>query len=113
MRILAADDDYALQRLLHYFLKEHETTIVSSAEEVLAKMQEDTFDILFLDVNFGNNMSGTEALPLIRFNAPDVPIYALTGEVFPEEQAKLIAAGFTAVITKPFTATDLIDVLNP
>lgn len=112
MRILAADDDYALQRLLHYFLKNHDATIVSSAEEALEKVQNETFDALFLDVNFGEGMSGEEAVPLIRFLYPDLPIFALTGAVFPEEQARLLQSGYTAVITKPFSAIDLEQALS-
>lgn len=112
MRILAADDDFALQRLLQYFLKDHEATIVGSAEEALQKVQQEHFDVIFLDVNFGNGMSGEEVVPLMRFIYPDIPIFALTGEVFPAEHTQLLASGYTAIITKPFTATDLEQALS-
>ena len=61
------------------------------------------FDVVLMDVRMPG-MDGVEATRQIRKLPPPagtVPVLALSANVFPEEQARYLAAGMNGTLTKP------------
>lgn len=112
--ILVADDDPSLQRLLYYFLRDHyEIQTTDSAEDAMRRLHADTVDALLLDVAFDNGgMDGDEAVVEIRKTHPRLPVIALTGFVFEKDRRRLLAAGYSDVVPKPFSQEGVVSVLE-
>ena len=101
-KVLLADDDPVLRKLLPYQLSSDnfEVSTVATAEEVLAAVKEEDFDIILLDVNLPE-ASGLEILTTIRQveNAPEVIM--LTADLSLTTGIEAMRRGAYDYITKP------------
>lgn len=70
-------------------------------------------DFIFLDLNMPK-MNGKQCLGEIKSNPKidDIPVFIYTTSSNPEEEKKLIAAGASAFVVKPFDIYDLISLLK-
>ena len=104
-RILVAEDDAVNQMLLDAMLRRWglETVVVGDGQAALARLAEEAFDAVLMDVNMPV-MDGPTAVRSIRdgegAGAP-LPVFALTADVLPEHIQRYRDAGFTDVLTKP------------
>jgi CheY-like chemotaxis protein len=107
MKILVADDDNNIRKLLEIILEEHEYTfeITKNGEEAMAAFAAKSFDLVLTDIN----MPGRDGNALVQFvkssNRP-VAVVALTGEV--EKASEL----FDLVLSKPIRKQELISTIN-
>lgn len=78
-RILWADDEIDMLRSHILFLQEkgYEVTPVNSGQDAIDCIQEETFDIVFLDENMPG-LSGLETLSLIKEINPNIPVIMIT-----------------------------------
>lgn len=77
----------------------------------LRMLQEGSYDLVLLDLMMPG-MSGIEALGRIREIDPDIVVIIITGYATVESAIKTIKKGAYDFISKPFTADDLILVVN-
>ena len=77
----------------------------------LRMLQEGSYDLVLLDLMMPG-MSGMEALGRIREIDPDIVAIIITGYATVESAVKTIKKGAYDFISKPFTADDLILVVN-
>jgi len=77
----------------------------------LRMLQEGSYDLVLLDLMMPG-MSGMEALGRIREIDPDIVVIIITGYATVESAVKTIKKGAYDFISKPFTADDLILVVN-
>ena len=113
-------DDVAINRMIVLALLETTGMIIDEADDGLVavkKFEESpvgTYDIIFMDVQMPN-MDGYEASAVIRgldrSDAHDVPIVALTANVFKEDVDKAIKFGMNGHIAKPVEMDKLLEVL--
>lgn len=84
-----------------------------SAESALERADEKTFDLVLLDVGLPG-MDGVEALRRLRSREQyaECPIVAVTGHALPGDKERFLKAGFTRFLAKPFTPTELLDVVE-
>ena len=73
------------------------TSVMDGMLEIKTK----DFDIILLDIHLPD-ISGMDALPMIREIKPDTPVIALSASVMPQEIQRTLDLGFNAFITKPF-----------
>jgi len=112
-RILAIDDQTVILDLIMAMGQSlgYEVVAKSSPEEGLQAVQQDSFDVVLVDLA----MPGTSGLDLaarIRREDPDVPIVLLTGWEVAVNQQQVEQAGIFAVLNKPFRIEQLTDVLR-
>jgi CheY-like chemotaxis protein len=84
------------------------------AVRMFAESPENTYDIIFMDVQMPH-MDGYEATVAIRgtgrADARDIPIVALTANAFKEDVDKALESGMNAHIAKPVEMDKLLEVL--
>lgn len=113
-------DDHPLNRLLvkQILQKTWSNAILTEAEDgaqALQKMQEQTFDIVLMDMVMPV-MDGIEATHQIRQTMSEsdrqTPILGLTANVNPIDRQRCIDVGMNAVIYKPFDKDTLIQQIS-
>jgi len=106
LKVLLAEDNIINQKVSSRILEKygHLVTIAVDGEDVLAKMKEQTFDLILMDVKMPN-MDGFEATDEIRSqekkSGGHIPIIAMTAHVISGYRDKCISAGMDDCVTKP------------
>jgi two-component system, cell cycle response regulator DivK len=115
-KILHVEDDPVSAMLMAKFLAvEFDLTQVTDGESCIAKLAEEQFDIILMDVNLGQGkMTGTETLKKIKAHPQyqAVPIIAITSYSFQEDEYELLNQGFDDYFAKPVELSKLIDRIN-
>lgn len=109
-RILIADDDASILRLLTRFLSAqgHEVITAENGRQAVELALASNPDVIVLDVTMPE-MNGVEACAILR-NEPSVsvvPILMLSGQSDRESRLRGIAAGANDYLTKPVDIEDL------
>lgn len=101
-RILIADDEAQIREMLHELLGEdYECAEVSSAEEALAVLNTESFDLVLSDIMMGG-ITGLEMVPQVLQLSPDTVVIMISGEQNIESAIQALRAGAFDYITKPF-----------
>lgn len=115
-KVLHVEDDPVNAMLMGKLLGlEFELTQVPDGETCLARIEQDHFDIILMDVNLGRGkMNGTDTLKKIKTypGYKDVPVIAITSYTFPEDEDELLNQGFDDYFAKPVEYSVLIDRIN-
>lgn len=86
----------------------------ASGEEALSRLQEDTFDIVFMDIQMPG-LDGYQTTELIRASelekSRQVPIMAMTANATTGEAEKCLELGMDAYISKPFDTDNLYNTI--
>jgi len=109
-RILIADDDVAISRLLERILgREYDVITASDGGGALALADQTTPQLLILDVMMPG-MDGFSLAQKVRLipHLKNVPIIFLTAREGPLDTIKGIQAGARHYLTKPFKIEDLV-----
>jgi CheY-like chemotaxis protein len=109
IRVLIGEDCPDLQMLYQDLLEAEGAlvTVAGNGEEVIARLPTQPFDLLLMDVNMPV-LNGIEATRRLRQQGCQLPIVALTAEIFERRIEECRAAGCTTSVHKPFYAEDLI-----
>ena len=113
LRILYAEDHPEMRRALVRLLQVSGASVVSAHDGVEAteRALAETFDVVVMDVRMPR-MNGFEAARALRAGGCRVPFVAVSADASPEVRANAIAAGFDAVLHKPFGLADLIQAIH-
>jgi len=106
--ILVVDDEPQIRRVLKTALTAEGYLVVDakSAEDCFAKLREDRFDLVLLDVNMPDT-SGLEACEEVRRNS-DIAIIMLTVRNAESDKVAALDAGADDYVTKPFSIPELL-----
>jgi PAS domain S-box-containing protein len=115
LHVLVVDDSEMNLDIAASFIHHlgHKVTCAGSGAEAVAAVQAGHFDLVFMDVQMPD-MDGLEATRQIRAlpgARGQVPIVALTAQVFTEQLAECRQAGMTGHLGKPFTEAALYSAL--
>lgn len=113
MRILYLEDEPADAKLVERYaqLSHHQTVIVNSVEQARNKLG-DPPDLILVDILLNKQRGGYEFASELRAQGFEQPIIAVTGLALPLDIEKCYQAGFTDVLTKPYTVQQLADVFK-
>ncbi len=101
-RILIADDELGIRDILKQLLDEnYDCTDVCSAEEALALLRAENFDLILSDIMMGS-LSGLDMVPQALELAPDTVIVMISGERAIDSAIRAMHVGAFDYITKPF-----------
>jgi CheY-like chemotaxis protein len=113
--ILLADDSPTIQKVVELTFVDSDFTVeaVSNGDELLAKLPETRPDIIVCDVI----MPGTDGYDVCQQVKSDpeslhIPVILLTGTFEPFDRDRAVAAGCSEIITKPFEARKLVEVVE-
>lgn len=112
---LVMDDDPCLLEVAAAMLQRagYDTTMVSRGEEALEELARQPFRLALLDLTIAGGMGGKETAAKIReCCGHTVVIIAMSGYSESEAIAVPLEAGFDASIAKPFTISELAEVLE-
>lgn len=113
-RILFIDDDRdALETYIKAVsLADHYAVVAASAAEALQAIQDEYFDLIFVDLNLPG-ISGLQLIEKLTADelVPSTPIIVLSA--LPEDQLldEVIQAGAQLFLGKPVSLSDLLDVI--
>jgi EAL domain-containing protein (putative c-di-GMP-specific phosphodiesterase class I) len=112
-RILIADDDDALRKLLDRALTRHGFTVtsVSDGKQALVALAGQTFDAIISDVQMPGS-SGLELLREVRRIDLDVPLILMSGMPDVRSATTAVEYGAFRYLIKPFDFTELIHVVE-
>jgi signal transduction histidine kinase/CheY-like chemotaxis protein len=116
-KILVAEDNLVNQKVAMRFLekKGHTVILADSGRKALAAWQEQTFDLILMDVQMPD-MDGFEATAAIRKQekpgGKHVPIIAMTAHAMVGDRDRCVAAGMDDYISKPVNSDDLFEVIQ-
>lgn len=102
IRVLVADDEIEFATTLSIRLKmrDFETTVASSGNEALEKIDSEDFDVVILDLKMPD-LDGLEVLARLRVNHPKLPVIILTGHGAFEAGREGMELGAFDYIMKP------------
>ena len=104
MRILIVDDEENIRRIMVVVLEAmgHETVSVDNGADARRQLENDTFDIAFLDLKLGGE-NGLDLLPeLLQIN-PELEVIVCTAYASIETAVEAMRRGAVDYIPKPFT----------
>ena len=107
-RVLAIDDEPAVLRILALMLKKIGFKEVDTAEnggQGISKIDRNAYDLIFTDIKMAG-LTGVQVLDHIRNINNSIPVIGISGTPW------LLTDQFDAVLSKPFTKSELIEILD-
>lgn len=107
-KILVVDDDENIKKLISIYLENegYTTSLVSNAEEALALLQHEDFDLIILDIMLPG-LNGIEACIRIR-EEKTLPIIMISAKSEDLDKIQGLSSGADDYLTKPFNPLELI-----
>src|SRR5919107_5967682 len=100
-RVLIIDDEEQIRHLLIDLLgNSYDCSDAGSAEEALAALSENTFDLVISDIDMGG-MSGLELVPRVHSLSPDTVVVMVSGNQDIEFAIRALRVGAFDYISKP------------
>ena len=89
-----------------------ECDLVTSGFDCIEHVKNNTYDYIFLDILMPN-LNGEETLKKLKeIEGFNIPVFALTADEVSNAREKYIEKGFTGYIVKPFTKSDIVNILE-
>lgn len=112
-QVLIVEDSETNRLLLHDLLEkvcECKVCLASNGKQALEVAMECLPDLILMDVGLPV-MDGMEATRTLKADARtgEIPVLALTGFVTPEDESRMMKAGFDGVLPKPFDVPKLLE----
>lgn len=115
-RALYVEDDMINRLIMEkYLINDFIVDTASSSSECFSRMEQNTYDVILLDINLGHNdIDGITLMKQIRkMNSQRKVVFgAITAYVDPNDKNAIINAGFDLFHPKPIDRVKLISELN-
>jgi len=113
LRVLYAEDHPSMQRAVGRLLQAAGASVAIAPDglEATARALAETFDLVLMDLRMPL-LDGFEAARALRAGGCRVLLVAVSADASPATRANALAAGFDAVLPKPFGLEDLIAALQ-
>ncbi len=112
-RILVVDDELVICRSCEKTFRRagHSVMYATSGKQALALLESETFDVVFTDLKM-MDVGGMEVLQTIRQKYPNTVVVVITGYATIASAVETMRSGAFDFLPKPFTANELIAVLD-
>ena len=114
-RMLVVDNDESSRDIIKLFVKDMcDADFVESGEKAFRMVNENKYDIILMDINLGQGMSGIETTKEIRKmeSYKNIPIVAITGFAMRGDREEFIQAGCTHYLSKPFSRSKIVKLIS-
>ena len=116
VHVLLAEDNHTNQKVIKKILERagHSVHVVGNGEQALDALQEQSFQIVLMDVNMPV-MNGIDATKLYCFGTlggPHVPVIGLTADATQTGRTRCLEAGMADCLMKPVEVEHLIAVID-
>jgi two-component system response regulator FlrC len=113
MNILVADDDPQMQLAVKASLSRagHEVMVTADGKAAFDRLQEETFDVVISDQRMPE-MTGQELLAAMQENNIRIPFVMITAHGTINQAVEAMQLGASDFITKPFSADELVRVIE-
>ncbi|MHB1036900.1 MAG: MEDS domain-containing protein [Pirellulales bacterium] len=117
LRVLVAEDNPANQKLVAYILgrRGHAVEVADNGALALDLIRRRNFDVILMDVQMPV-MDGLRTTAALRkLKAPrkaNLPVVAMTAHAFKSDEARCLAVGMDAYLSKPIKAERLIELVE-
>jgi len=119
LEILLVEDNVLNQKVVTFNLRKqnYNVTTVSNGQDAINKIKNNSFDLVLMDIMLPE-MDGFEVTAEIRKYEQaggiekQIPIVALTANTLDNDRQKCIEAGMNEYLAKPFTAQELVAVIQ-
>ncbi len=113
--LLLADDSITIQKVVELTFAEtdHNVVAVGSGRDLFKRLPDVKPDVVLCDVVMPD-VNGYEVCQTLKSDPATlhIPVVLLTGTFEPFDRDRALAAGCDAIVTKPFEARELIDVVE-
>jgi DNA-binding NtrC family response regulator len=111
--VLVVDDDPAIQGMLSDIIQQegHKAVSVGSGEEALKHMENQHFDLIFLDLALPG-ITGVDTLSEIKKRDDKAVVVIITAYGYSHWAREAIALGAMYLIHKPFQVHDIVEILD-
>lgn len=109
--ILAVDDDASLLDMLKTVFRGHARVMCrTKTQEAVALAMEHHPDMIFLDENFPDGVSGLDVMRQLKSirETQSIPVIIITGDASPDRVMDALLAGAADYVTKPFQPEELL-----
>lgn len=114
-KILMVEDDELNIKMVSAFLSsKYKLEAARSGEDALKKLLDNNYDVILMDIGLKKEMSGLDVTKKLR-NMPNyrnTPVIALTAYALSGDRERILSAGCSHYLSKPFTKKQLIDLLE-
>ena len=113
--VLVVEDNWETAQLVKRILRKYcPLTVVTNIEDAVAAYNKEDYNVALIDVNLGQDKTGTQLLHQLRNIPGKDPFYgiAFTAYALPSDQANFISQGFDDYLAKPFTKSALLEMLT-
>lgn len=114
-KIWVVDDDPFILQLCSMILQKHHMLhqCFDRPEDALNASVDDAVKTMFLDIRMPG-INGIELLHSLKekYKDKNIRFIALTAQALPDEQERILAEGFDAILRKPFLEADFISMLQ-
>ena len=112
LKVLHVDDDPMNLRVVQEILGAfgHQGVIACSGQDALDRLAVEAFDLVLLDIHMPG-LSGIDVIQRLRASPGperDVPVIALTADVYSRRPAEYLALGFSDFVSKPILVSGLM-----
>lgn len=110
-RLLVVDDEQDMLSLLESMLKKDNfyVTTVTSGNDALIEMQDNTPDLVITDLFMEDSMNGMQLMERIHHDLPLLPVIILSGKAQIRDAVKATHLGSAAFLTKPIEKDKLLE----
>ena len=107
-RILIADDEEGIRESLSLILgEEYDLTFAKDGEETLAKLAQEPFELVLLDIKMPK-LDGLEVLRRLKSNGSATPVLVLTAYQSVELAKEAVKLGALDYLPKPFEREQIL-----
>ena len=112
-KVLVAEDVETNQMVIQAMLGQLglEVTLVPDGNQVVQQVREDSFDLIFMDINMPG-MDGLAATRLLRKENVKVPIIALTAFAMEGDEQRCLEAGCDGHLCKPIERSKMFELVS-
>ena len=116
LKVLHVDDDPMNLRVVQEILGAfgHMGVMANSGEEALERLATEAFDIMLIDIHMPL-MTGIDVVRFLRASGgsqSDIPVVALTADVYSRRPAEYLALGFNDFVSKPILVATLMETIK-
>ncbi len=116
LKVLHVDDDPMNLRVVQEILGAfgHQGVMANSGEEALERLATEAFDIMLIDIHMPV-MTGIDVVRFLRASGgsqSNIPVVALTADVYSRRPAEYLALGFNDFVSKPILVSTLMETIK-